>query len=104
MGMKTYVDSEFQKTMIQQLLRTTFKNIDECEYDLLTDRIAEKLENMRKMRDTLEEKENASLTEAAEKHGVSYSAVLDSFVYFQLIVENVWLIRYLEIVQAANDE
>lgn len=95
MSMKDFVTDEMKKDMIGQLLSNSFPFIDKSEYPIMTELVIEKLSVMRSLRTTIAENDASVIGKVAEANKVEKDAVLDSFIYFYLITENVYLTKAL---------
>lgn len=95
-SLKEYVETVKQKDLISQLLKQTFISIPPEHYEELTDLVLEKLKATNMVRQHIKKTSGAVIEETAIANGVTESDVIDSFVYFFLIVENTILARQLE--------
>ena len=107
-SIKDYVNENMHKDAITQILKTTFKEVKEEDYEEVTEMIAAKLAYMNVYRRSLEEIDDGDLQEAADSFGVPRDAIVDSFVYFTLVLDNVLLQKelaeYLPYDEEEDDE
>ena len=94
-SIKNYFEETLHKDAIVQILKTTFTEIPEEDYEEITEMIAYKLAYMNHYRDRLEMDGAIDLGKTAKAFGVPKKAIIDSFVYFTLIVDNVLLQKEL---------
>jgi hypothetical protein len=94
-SIKQYAESEFRKTLINQLLKQAFANIKLQEYDEVTELVANKIKSMTTMRESLKTASHTSIAKTASDFNVDEDSILDSFIYFTLVVENVLLTKKL---------
>lgn len=94
-SIKQYAESEFRKTLINQLLKSAFNNIKLEEYDEITELVAKKIKSMNTIRESLRSASKESISKTASDFNIDENSVLDSFIYFTLIVENVLLTKKL---------
>jgi hypothetical protein len=95
MSMRDFATDELKKDMIGQLLSNSFPFIDKSEYPVMTELVLEKLSAMSNLRAVIAENDASVIGKVAEANGVEKDAVLDSFIYFYLITENVYLTKAL---------
>jgi hypothetical protein len=93
-SIKDYAETEFQKDLISQVLRV-FPNIASEEYEEITEMVATKINDMNKMREAMNVHKGEQLDFFADQYKTTPQNILDSFVYFVLIVENVILNKSL---------
>ena len=90
-----FIELEAQKSMIMHILKNSELILTDEELIEISDEVQNKLLAMRIYREHLKIKESDSLAKVSDEHGADVDAVLDSYVYFSLILENVWLKRML---------
>ena len=90
-----FIELEAQKSMIVHILKNSELELTDDELDEVSNEVQKKLLAMRIYREHLKIKEFDSLARISEEHDADADAVLDSYVYFSLILENVWLKRML---------
>jgi uncharacterized protein YaaW (UPF0174 family) len=90
-----FIELEAQKSMIMHILKNSELKLTSEELLEISDEVQNKLLAMRIYREHLKIKEADSLSKVSDEHGADVDAVLDSYVYFSLILENVWLKRML---------
>ena len=95
-SIRDYVESAKQKDLISQLLKQSFISIPPEYYEEMTELILEKLRTTNAVRKFISEKNKDIIEETARINEVTENAVIDSFVYFFLIVENVLLAKQVE--------
>ena len=88
-SIKDYAEDVHYKDMIAQILRAAYTNIEEDEFEEITELINAKLAYMVEYKKTLATESEESLKASAEMHGTSPDNILDAFIYFTLIVDNV---------------
>lgn len=94
-SIKDYVDENAHKDMITQILQIAFKDIDEADYEEVTEMVAAKLAYMDVYRKSLENSDEGELQKVADSFGESKETILSSFIYFTLILDNVLLQKEL---------
>lgn len=95
-SIKDYAEKGFQKDMVTQILKQAFLNIGDEEQETITNLVIDKIDEMNSYRTDLAAKADPTLDSTADEFGISPQVVLDTFIYFTLIVENVWLTKKLE--------
>lgn len=95
-SIKDYVEASKQKDLISQLLRQSAISIPEEYQEEITENVLEKLKLTNSLRLFIKVNNSKIIKETAEVNEVSEASVIDAFVYFFLIVENVILAKYLE--------
>lgn len=90
-----FIELEAQKSMIRHILKSSQLDFEEDEMMEMVEDVQKKLLAMRVHREYLRIKEQDSLAKVSEDNEADPEAVLDSFVYFSLILENVWLKKQL---------
>ena len=104
-SMKNFAEIEFQKDLVSNLLKQSFIDIDDTEYEEFTDLILGKIHLMNSMRTKVEEEAGDTLAETAERYETTTDHIIDAYLYFTLIVENVFLARKLiEATEDSEDE
>lgn len=103
-SIKDYVENVHYKDMITQILRAAYTNIEEDEFEEITELINNKLAYMVEYKKTLAAESEESLRESAEMHGTSPDNILDAFIYFTLIVDNVIMQEELRRYEEKDDE
>lgn len=98
-SVKDYVEASKQKDLISQLLKQSAISIPEEYHEEITEKVLEKLKLTNSLRLFIKLNNSKIIKETAEANGVNEAAVIDAFVYFFLIVENVILSKYLEDMQ-----
>jgi hypothetical protein len=101
-SIKTFADDNAKKDMILAVLKESFHMIPREDYLVMVDLVFTKLASMQKYRKKMLEKDEEALRDVAESYGVDVDAVLDSYLYFLLIVESVYLQR--ELFKSLNRE
>ena len=105
LSIKDYIESGEQKDMISDVLRQIVPDIETEEYEELTEMVINKLHSINEYKAGVLIDSNSVLKNAANELDVETSKFLDTFVYFSLIVENVWLIKQLsEVIGGIKDE
>ncbi len=94
-SIKDYVEMEYQKDLISQLLKQVFVDTDETSYEEYTEMVFAKIHQQNSIRRNFKNNRGDALTHTAEYYGVTPDTVLDAFLYFNLIVENIFLIKQL---------
>lgn len=102
-SIKTFAEMARQKDLIHHLLRTAYPSIPEEAYEDFTEMVFNKMVQQGAQRATLEANSNGSLDATAEQYGVTKDIVLDSFMYFNLLVENIWLTTQIAELLARED-
>lgn len=92
-----FVELTAQKGMIRHILKTSAMELSPEELDEMVTLIQKKLLQMTVYRDRLRDKEAEALDKISEDYDADSEAVLDSYVYFSLIVENVWLKKKMDL-------
>lgn len=103
-GVKEYVEGSKQRDLINRLLRQTFSTIPVEQYEELTELVLKKLRSTTAFRMHISKMSEEIICQTAELNNVSESEVLDSFIYFFLVVENTILIQQLEEYKKANSD
>jgi predicted DNA-binding protein YlxM (UPF0122 family) len=103
-SIKDYVDENMHKDAITQILKTTFKEVKAEDYEEVTEMVAAKLAYMNVYRKSLEETDPGDLQEVADSFNVPKESIVDSFVYFTLILDNVLLQKELAEYLPDNEE
>ena len=98
-SIKDFVMSSRKKDMINSILRKSFSDVSEEEYEELTNLVFNKIDAMNEFREFLRTNADDELSKVAEEYTVDEDAVLDSFVYFVLILENVYLRNQLSKIE-----
>ena len=91
-----FVELTAQKGMIRHILKTSALELSPEELDEMVALIQKKLLQTSLYRESLREKEAEALDRVSKEYDANVDAVLDSYVYFSLIVENVWLKKKME--------
>jgi len=99
----TYVEIEYQKDLISQLLKQAFINIDSELYEEMTELVFAKIHQMNQVRALLADSSGDIIEKTAGQYGASTDNVLDSFMYFTLVVENAMLMKQLAECIAKNE-
>ena len=102
-SIKTFAEMARQKDLIHHLLRTAYPSIPEEAYEDFTEMVFNKMVQQGAQRAALESNSDGSLETTAEQYGVTKDIVLDSFMYFNLLVENVWLATQIAELLAKED-
>ncbi len=103
-SIKDYAEQGFQKDLIVDILRQIVPDVSVAEYEELTEMVAYKIQFMTEYRTSLASSTEVKLAETAAKLGVTEDHVLDTFIHFSLIVENVWLAKQLLDVGELNGD
>jgi hypothetical protein len=90
-----YVELEYQKDLIAQLLKRAYINIEPEQHEELTEIVFAKIHQMNQMRAVLAGNSEESVIKTADEYGVTVDSVLDSFMYFTLVVESALLMKVL---------
>lgn len=93
---KEYVEAQNQKDAISQLLRCLNISIDEDYQEEVTEAVLVKIKAMQEVSVLVKEVNKDVIKTTAETYGVTEDSVLDSFMYFSLLVENVILHMQLQ--------
>jgi hypothetical protein len=102
-SVRDYVEMEYQKDLISQLLKQVFVDASEKDYEELTEMVFNKIHLQNSIRQNFKITKEDSLARTAEYYGVTTNAVLDAFLFFNLVVENVFLTKKLsEYVKEEN--
>jgi len=91
----TYVELEYQKDLISQLIKQAYIDINPEEHEEMTEIVFAKIHQMNQMRAVLAKSGEDSIARTASEHNVTTDNVLDSFLYFTLVVENALLMKQL---------
>lgn len=91
-----FIELETQKGMIRHIIKNSELDLSENELTELAIEVQNKLLYMHTYRERLRLQEEGSLDKVAEEYGTDAEAVLDSFVYFSLVLECVWLKKKLD--------
>lgn len=94
-SIKSFADENTKKDMILELLRDSFPMVPEEDYSVMVDMVFAKLKTMSNYREFLKKKDILALDEAATMYDADIEAILDSYLYFFLVVETVYLQRTL---------
>lgn len=86
-----YTKAEEHKDLVSSLLKQIYKDIDPKYYKELTISVSKKIQSTYTLKQSIGEDNKEYLEEAARIHGVEFNTILDSFMLFLLIVENVGL-------------
>lgn len=87
-----YVAAEQKKVLISQIIKSTFNSIE--DYEEATELVYSKLKSIDKLRDLLKQNSLEHIKESLKTENntkVAPEQVIDAWVYFALVVENVWL-------------
>lgn len=93
-----FVELTAQKGMIRHILKTSALDLSPEELDEMVTLIQRKLLQTSLYRENLREKEAEALEKVSKEYDADAEAVLDSYVYFSLIVENVWLKKKMDLL------
>ena len=104
--LKNYIEIEYQKVMVNDLLKQVFVNIPEEEYSEYAELVVDKLYTFRKLRETVRNMtvNDGKTAETAKELGVTEDDMLDAFIYMIMVVENVHLLKQLEKAYEDTDE
>lgn len=90
-----FAEIEAQKGMIRHIIKTSNLEVPEEDLMPIVEAVQGKILQMHLHRDWLKRSQADSLEQVAQDHDAHVDSVLDSFVYFTLILENVLLERKL---------
>ena len=93
-----YVEDVNIKTMINDVLRKFFfsdSNVDEELEGKLIEEVFDKIDFLEGLKDSLLDNDDGTIREVADRLNVSHEKVINTFIYFSLIVENIWLTKAL---------
>jgi hypothetical protein len=91
-----YVQSENKKNLISQIIKNTFSNID--DYEKMTELVHEKFKSIETLRADLMTTSLDKIKESLRAENNTSNTpeqIVDTLVYFSLIIENVWLVKEL---------
>lgn len=103
-SIKTFAEMAHQKDLIHHLLRTAYPSIPEEAYEDFTEMVFNKIVQQGAQRNALEKQSDGSLEHTAKMYGTTKDTVLDSFMYFNLLVENVWLTTQIAQLLTKEDD
>lgn len=104
-SIKSYAELEYQKDLISQLLKQAFIGIPKERHEEMTERVFAKIHQMNQLRSIIKQSTASVIIDTAERYGSSEDQVLDSFMYFSLIVENAFLTKQLvDYIQSEDDD
>jgi len=99
-SIKGYADLGYQKDLISQLLKQAFIGIPEERHEEMTELVFTKIHQMNDLKNSIKGQTGEIIADAAVMYDTTEEQVLDSFMYFSLIVENSFLIKQLsEMIQ-----
>ena len=96
-SMSDYTKVAEHKDLVSGLLKQIFTGIDPKDYAEMTNLVSKKIHNTYLLKKSIAEDNKEYLEEAARIHGVEFNTVLDSFMLFLLIVENIGLAKQLNV-------
>ena len=94
-SIKDYAEVAYQKDLINMLLRQLFVGLTDQDYVEYTEMVCSKINQLNNVRRDLKTNKGDYLESTATYYGVTNDAVLDAFMYFNLVVENIFLIKQL---------
>ena len=89
-SIRDFVKSNVKKDMIRDLLNKSFPIIPKKSHEEMTELISLKLDMLEELKASLIEDTNGALQQTADQYGATKEAVLDSFMFFYVIVELVY--------------
>ena len=95
--MEDYIKSENQKYSISQIIRNTCPNIE--DHEKVTNLVYDKIASIEELKNILRQNSMEYIKAALKKGGkesLKPEQIIESLVYFSLIVENVWLTEEIE--------
>jgi len=102
-SIKGYADLGYQKDLISQLLKQAFIGIPEDRHEEMTELVFTKIHQLNDLKNNIKGQTGGAITDAAAMYDTTEEQVLDSFMYFSLVVENSFLIKQLaELIQAVE--
>jgi hypothetical protein len=94
-SIKDYAEVAYQKDLINMLLRQLFVGLTDQDYVEYTEMVCSKIHQQNGIRKSIRTDKGDYLESTATYYGVTTDAVLDAFMYFNLVVENIFLIKQL---------
>lgn len=96
-NMEDYIKSENQKYNINQIIRNTCPNID--DHEKVTNLVYDKIAYIEELKNILRQNSIEHIKDNLKKEGnelLKPEQIIESLIYFSLIVENVWLTEEIE--------
>jgi hypothetical protein len=104
-SMRDFVESANKKDMILELLDKSFPMIPKESHDEMVELVFLKLGLMQHFRNNLAKDPDGTLKATAEQFGAEEDQVLDSFIFFFMVVESVWSQKLLaELIMKYKDD
>jgi hypothetical protein len=98
MNIKDFVTTQQDKDMISELVRTSIVGCTEEDYELITDLTYEKLEGIQRYKESITDEEYEKILKSVENTNLSKEQVIDSAIFFSIIVENAMLTHQLSVI------
>jgi len=100
MNLKDFVTAQQDKDTISELVKTSIVGCSEEDYELITDLTYEKLEGIQRYKESITDAEYEKILKYVENTNLSKEQVVDSAIFFSIVVENAMLTHQLAIILA----